>query len=538
VPAQEGAPQEGEVPTLPSEVPPVPSPEPAQPPAPATLPVPAPAPAPTPAESLEPEIPDVMQAPFDLFVNHAAHGQIVIVLAEGDVFVRREDLTLAGIGELGGVEREWFGDKMLSLKSVSPPLKYELDEREIALHITAPVDLLPTTAVDFNTGFRKDIEYQEKTSAFLNYAIRTTDVDEVGVYQEMGVSHAGNLLFSSASLSSKGKGVRGMTNFTINERETRRRMIFGDTLAQTGNLGSAVFLGGFTLQRNYDLDPYAITAPRLGFSGTTLTPSTLDVYVNGSRVRSEQIAPGSFQINNLRVGGGQGTATYVLRDVFGNEQTISMPYYIASSVLAKGLDEFSYSLGMMRDNFASESWDYHRPALMGRHRYGITNNMTLQARLEASDRVISGGPAVTAVTQFGQMELEIAGSGERSATGGGGLAAFASYTYLSRVFSAGTFLRYTSDRYSTLSAPAALDRPLLNVSVYQNTPVTRLLSVSTQGQYTQYRDAGKSWFVNGSAGMRIVSGLTANLSAGYLFSSSGNEWSMRIALNYLFAQKH
>ena len=44
--------------------------------------------------------------------------------------------------------------------------------------------------------------------------------------------------------------------------------------------------------------------PRL--SGAILTPSTLDVYVNGALLRREQIAPGAFEVRNLPVGSGVG----------------------------------------------------------------------------------------------------------------------------------------------------------------------------------------------------------------------------------------
>ena len=110
------------------------------------------------------------------------------------------------------------------------------------------------------------------------------------MYEEMGLSLDGALLFSSAYLSNQNDPVRGMSNLVVDNRRSLIRFTLGDALVRTGSLGSGGFVGGMTISRDYELDPYVIKTPRLGMQGSTPTPATVDVLVNGTRIRSEEIA--------------------------------------------------------------------------------------------------------------------------------------------------------------------------------------------------------------------------------------------------------
>ena len=489
-----------------------------------------------PENSLEPELPFAMEAPFSLIVNQVTKDDITVVLKGDDVFVRRQDLIAAGIAPLKGRNEELFGRTYLSLKSVSPPLRYELDERDIVLRIEAPIELLPNQQLNLG-GLPGNVTYQNRTSGFFNYGAHLTDFDMLNVYQEAGASYDGNLAFSTMYISTEREPIRGLTNFTINERETRRRLVFGDSLVQTGSLGSSYLMGGATLSRTFELDPYAVRSPRIGYAGTTLVPALVDVYVNGALVRTEPIQPGSFELSNLKVAGGRGMATYVIRDVLGQEQRISIPFYISGSVLAKGFEEFTYSLGALRDRLGLHSWDYNRVAFMGTHRRGLTDRLTLGGRAEATERLISGGWSLTTLTPIGQIEVELAASQERNE--GAGLATFASYSFLSRLFSAGGFGRLVSDRYATLNIAADGDRITRSLGVYQSTPIGKRVSLASRAQFTRNRDTGKTWQVSTSVGAPLIYQLNGSLSVDYSrYEEQEGQWNIFAGLSYAFAQQY
>ena len=72
-----------------------------------------------------------------------------------------------------------------------------------------------------------------------------------------------------------------------------------------GGQSTGVFLAGLSVSREFSLDPYFIRTPLPRLSGAATGPSTLDVYVNGALVRSEAIAPGTFELKNLPVTEGE-----------------------------------------------------------------------------------------------------------------------------------------------------------------------------------------------------------------------------------------
>ena len=92
------------------------------------------------------------------------------------------------------------------------------------------------------------------------------------------------------------------------------------------------------------------------------------------------VPPGPFELNNIPVASGAGNAQIVVRDVFGRETTANQPYYYSTGVLERGLSEYVYSAGFVRDNFGSTSFDYGSPALLGFHRQGITDSLTAGGR--------------------------------------------------------------------------------------------------------------------------------------------------------------
>ncbi len=488
------------------------------------------------ADIIEPAPPTEVRAPFTLLVNHAKKGEMTVLLKDDDVFVRRSDLIEAGVTvPTAASEVVVEGEPLLSLKSMCPPLSYELDENTITLSITAPISLLPSATLDF-AGRPPDVVYQKTTSAFVNYAPRINEQGHINMYEETGVSIDGNLLFSSAYLSSTTGPVRGLSNFLIDDHDKLQRITLGDAMVLTGPLGSGHFVGGVTIARRFELDPYVMRAPSLGYVGTTMTPATLDVYVNGSRVRSEDLQPGTFRLDNLRVGGGAGIATYVVRDVFGHEETINAPFYVSDGVLRKGLQDYTYSAGALRNRVGTASWDYGQGAVLGRHRIGINDYVTVGGRAEASGNVISAGPSVTMLTPIGQVELELGMS--RDTAAGTGLASFLSYGYTSRRFGAGVFGTAVTNRYATADRRAKEDRATSSVGVYEATPVGRNLTFSVQGSYSHYRDRGTS--LRGTLQSALRLGRRSNVFA--TASKARNEdgsapWELLVTFNYSFADR-
>ena len=439
---------------------------------------------PAPARADEPQ-----RAILRLSVNQVDKGEVMVLVKDSDVLVGAPDLEQAGLRVGGAGRREARdGGALVSLASLAPRLTFALDRSTLTLALTADPELLAArTALDLQPGAPPGLTFRSDPAAFLNYAGSTVDFRTFTLSGELGISVKGALFLTSATRNEDGSLVRGLTSLTYDDRARLMRWVAGDQVVSSLNLGGGVVLAGLGVSREFSIDPYFVRFPTVGLAGAVATPSTADIYVNGHLVRTESIAPGTFELRNLPVYGGRGVARVVIRDAFGREQELTAPYYFTTALLGAGMQEYSYNAGFRRENLPTESWDYGRPTFMGRHRLGITDWVTLGARLELDPRVASGGPVLTARLPLGEAELGLAASrdGDRA-----GVAASLGYNYVGRPLSVGGSLRVLSDHYATLSLGADEDRPQLEGHAFVGLQLGPRVNVTAQYAYADFRDRG------------------------------------------------
>jgi len=449
------------------------------------------------AQSSEPE-----QAILQWSVNQVDRGEVVVLLRGADVLVRVADLERAGLRGFVGRREPYVGVMYVSLASLAPAVGYELDERALVLRVTTAPALLSTNVQDFLQARPEGLIYTTDTSAFLNTSLTGIDFERFTWTGEGGLSIRNTLLYGTAFRDEDGIFSRGLTNFTVDDRERLIRYVIGDRFDATGPLGGANLVGGFSVSREFSLDPYFVRFPTVGLSGAVLTRSTADVYINGQLVKREVLPPGPFELRNLPATVGAGNAEIVLRDAFGRQQVIASPYYFTSNLLSAGLQEFSYTMGFRRDTDAAGLGDYGSWALMARHRIGVTNDLSAGGRLEAADDLVSGGPLVTMRLPIGG-EVELTAAGSRS-EGDNGWAAGVAYNYTMPFFSVGWALRGFSDRYATTSLDPSEDRPTLEATTLVGFPVTSRATVTLQYSHTNFRDTKPTELVSGSVSLRLT----------------------------------
>ena len=446
---------------------------------------------------------DVERAFVALIVNQAPHGDIVVRLTGTDVLVRVSDLARAGV-RFGGVRHADGADVYVSLRSLAPDVTFDLDEVTLTLRITAQPDLLSTTVLSLRPARPPDLVYAQNVSAFVNLAATVTDFTTYSGVAELGVSVWDTLLFSSLFQGPDGRVVRGLSSVTHDERRALRRWAVGDRFASGGTLGGSVLLGGFSLSREFELDPYFYRFPSVQLAGALLTPSTAEVYVNNRLVRRETLPPGQFELQNVPVQSGSGVTRVVIRDAFGREQIVSSPYYFTAALLSPGLHEYNYHLGARRERFGIESWDYREPAFLARHRMGVTESLTAGGRLELSPELASGGPTMTARVPFGEVEVSAAASiGGR----GPGAAISLGYTYAGQQVGFGCVIRLLTDRYTALGLTAADDRAVFDTNAFVAIPLGARTTATVQHTYADFRDRSfeqrVSAFVNHTLSRRL-----------------------------------
>ena len=427
-------------------------------------------------------------------LNLQPRGDHFVVMADdGDFLVATKDLRSMGIPDPPGKRSIINGEEYSSLRSM-PGVSAAFDEKSLALKITVPPDLLPGSVIDLMPQRPAHILYPRDTSAFLNYGVSYSD-STGGDYSTMNVAsqlgiRKGDVLFLSDSNYTRtafdDSLVRLTSSFVYDRRDRMERIILGDLAATSGALGSSIAIGGLSYARVYSINPYFITYPTPYFSGLAPLPSTVEIYMNGMLYRTERVAPGPFDLKNITMAGGGNLMDLVIRDPFGNEQRIRNPFYTSETLLAKGLQEFSYNAGFLRENFGVQSNDYGDPAYSLMHRYGMGSDATIGIHAEGTTGLNTFGPELTYLLhRSGVVTLSASESIHHDQ---GAYAGSLAYQYTARNLSARLFLLEQSRDYRTISSLTALEQVQMSMGAAVGLGTGGLGSVSLE--YAREDDYG------------------------------------------------
>ncbi len=410
-----------------------------------------------------------------IVLNQQDKGEFFVAMtAERDFLVRVQDLKAMGLREPKGAATEIAGEPFLSLRSIER-LHFVFDEKTLTLMISAAPSLLSRTVIDFLPARQANVEYPRNNSVFFNYragylAGNSFSFKEFSVRDEIGIRFGEVLLFSDSDYTKtpdEQRLVRMTTNATYDKRETLQRWVLGDFVASSGNLGSAARLGGLSFSKVYRINPYLITRPLVDFRGAVGTPSQIEVYLDGVRIRTERLAPGEFDLNNIVGFVGARELEVVWRDAFGREQRIRQSVYFSDLLLRKGFSEYSYSVGLARRKFGVESNSYHGLAFLGYHRYGATDFLTVGLAAEGKQGLAGLGSELSVLLgQAGVATLSASGSAGQD--GKRGLAGSFVYLYQGQRIGARLLLRGFSKEFQTIGTESQLEKTRYEVNAGVN----------------------------------------------------------------------
>ncbi|RVU33420.1 fimbrial biogenesis outer membrane usher protein [Rheinheimera riviphila] len=172
--------------------------------------------------------------------------------------------------------------------------------------------------------------------------------------------------------------VRLDTSLSIQDHQQLRSLQLGDFITPASSGGRAYRLAGVQWRRNYSLQPDLITYPLPELNHSLAVPSNTDLFIQGMKTFSADLPPGPFVIASQPMLNGAGVATFVSTDVFGRTQQVEQPFYVADSLLAKGLTDYALSLGWPRLSYGQMQSHYaSKPALVAAYRYGQQADRTL-----------------------------------------------------------------------------------------------------------------------------------------------------------------
>jgi outer membrane usher protein len=405
---------------------------------------------------------------INITLNQENKGEYFIYLTEDkDFLIKKNDLKTIGFADPRGTMSTIAGESYISLRSMKD-VAFTLNEKILSLDIIANPELLKKEVFDFTSERPSNIYYPKDNSAFLNYGINytsginTSDPQAWNVTNELGL-RLYDLLFLTNSTYTETKTdenfVRLQSNATYDFRKDMNRLVFGDLFASSGDLGSSLNLGGISYSRVYNINPYYIKQPLFNFSGQTTLPSEADIYVDGMLLRKEKLSPGGFELKNIQYYGGYRNVDIIIKDAFGREQKIVNPFFFNDVLLKKGLHEYSYNIGFLREDYGVQSNNYSNPAFSAFHRYGVSDASAFGFRGEGAKDIMNFGPEASFLGKdIGIFSVSVSQSiGDYA-----GSAGIFSHVYQSKRFSTQLMIQGNTKNYRTIT-----NKDLTDIMKYQ-----------------------------------------------------------------------
>lgn len=350
--------------------------------------------------------PQPVEGIVSVSVNLEPKGDAYVLIGRGgEILMRESDLERYGLSALRYRPTTIRGVVYAPLRGI-PGLTAEFDEATLALRIRVEArEISRRQVIDMAPRRDAGVTYPSAGGAFFNYNFSGNGGDRTGLGSvsaagELGVRLGDYLLRSDAqSIHRRDTGstrsTRLNTRLTRDWRDRMQRLVIGDFVTPASTLGSSLRLGGVSFSRRYGIDPYYLRAPGQVVSGTAALPSDIYLYNNGVLIGRRHVAPGSYELQNLVSLNGLQVTEVVVRDVLGNEQTVSNPFYFTQALLREGLDEYSADVGYERERFGVASNDYGKLGAAGFYRRGVSDALTLGVRGEALDRRYNFGPGAS-----------------------------------------------------------------------------------------------------------------------------------------------
>ena len=299
--------------------------------------------------------------------------------------------------------------------------------------------------------------------AFANYDLFGERVEEqtnLGAILDLGVFGPRGVITNSLlgrHDQERREVVRLESTWTLDLPERLATLRVGDAISASGAWGRSARIGGVQFGTNFSTQPTLVTTPLLYAQGEAVVPSTVDVFVNGRRIASEDVPPGPFTIDRLPPMTGAGQMQVVVTDALGRQQVIAQPYYTGPALLRAGLNEYSFEAGAIREDYALSSNSYGDLVLAGTFRRGITDQFTAEVHAESQAGGASAAGLDTAlqVGTLGIFTLTGAAGGDDDL----GWLAGAGFERNGALVSVFARTRFTSEEFAQLGTAGARDRP-------------------------------------------------------------------------------
>lgn len=344
---------------------------------------------------------------------------LIHINSKGEISVRRKDLHQLRLTPPNQGDPESY----LPLDSLHDT-RYQLDTKTLTLFIESDGKNFQPQNLNLRTN-PQPTPQKPSLGGYLNYDVSTQhylNEATLGAFLEAGVfknGWRGTTGIVNQDLDGDSRFIRQMTTVTLDIPEQRHSLRLGDAINRNGAWGQPVRFGGLQWATNFATQPNFISFPLPSLSSSAALPSTAEVFINNVRTFESEVAPGPFTINELPVITGSGEVQMVIQDQLGREQVITQSFYASQRLLKPGVEDFSFEIGSLRENFGEKNNDYSGWMASATQRRGLTNTLTTEWRGELSNgHQTLGFAATTLFSKIGELNTGMAASHGDQGNGG------------------------------------------------------------------------------------------------------------------------
>lgn len=407
----------------------------------------------------------------------------------GALYVSRSDLQSWRLRIPTAASLSHDGEDYLPLAAFTA-LQYRLDEPSQALIMTAsPSAFIPIAIRGTRTVFATPPP--SPPGAFLNYELTATrsggELTESALLEPSVFGRWGSWQsdFLESHANGSARTVRLGTTWTRDQPESATTLRIGDSITGASSLwGGAVRFAGVQWGTDFATQPGLITFPLPTIAGATALPSTINLYVNGALRMSTNVPMGPFQLRDAPAITGDGQLQVVVRDLLGREQVITQSFYASPALLRRGLHDFSYEVGAVRENYGLASDDYGHALVVDTDRVGLSDNLTAEVHGEVlREQQTLGVGGAWLIPSIGVASAAVAGS---HSTQGAGALAVVGFDRTARRFSFGATIQLASKRFTDVGALGDQPTPIRMTRTYANVSLGRFSSIGVASARQDY----------------------------------------------------
>lgn len=288
-------------------------------------------------------------------------------------------------------------------------IKTQFYERSLELALAIPSELRSSKNVPL--GFKRSqvglLTYDKPYSGYFNYSVLAgyTSDEQInpsvyGNNPKQGffelVQNLNYFTFESTAeykeFDSKPLQ-RAETSLVHDFEKYQTRLRLGDFFTKTQAFQSALNAAGIQIQKQFNIYPERGSLNKRSATIEVKQSSQMEVYVNQALVKRFRVRPGSLNLNDIPMLYGRNLVKVILIDDFGGREEFNIDLFYDEQILAEGVHNFSYQLGV--PSYFVDNEKRYYPSVFGSffHQYGFNDRLTLSTQYQnyKTSRLLGAG---------------------------------------------------------------------------------------------------------------------------------------------------